>query len=149
MHFAGSWIYRLPGVAASKPVAAMLLGCAILGCGANPPAGAQIVRVTRTGDQVSVDPSTTRAGEIWLEFPDEGATLVTRGFNPFEPLSDEDIAGLGGHDTQGLTMSQFSPHESRYGRFDLKAGKYAFVVFDDVDPVGRPPHSIAILEVLP
>lgn len=154
MRFAGSRTYRLPAVAASIAVIATLLGCAILSGGGDPPAGAQIVRVMLNGDQVSLDPSTAHAGEIWLELPEEGVTLVTHGFERLQPLSDEEIARLGRQDTQGMTENGFSPHGSRFGKFDLKAGKYAFVVFDypaspDVDPVGRPPHSIAILEVLP
>ncbi len=152
MRFAGSRTYRLPAVAASIAVIATLLGCAILS-GGDPPAGAQIVRVMLNGDQVSLDPTTARVGEIWLELPEQGVTIVTHGFERYQPLSDEEIARLGRQDTQGMTLNGISVHGSRFLRFDLKAGKYAFVVFDetppDVDPVGRPPHSIAILEVLP
>lgn len=154
MRFSDSWVSRLASVAAAIAMIAALLGCGILGGGREPPAGAQVVRVIQNGDQVSLEPSMARAGEIWLEFPPEGATLVTHGFERLEPLNDEEIARLGRQDTQGMTINGFSVHDTRFGRFELKPGKYAFVVFDetlspDVDPVGIPPLSMAILEVSP
>ena len=154
MPSADSSIRRAAGVAAAVAMMATLLGCGILGGGREPPPGAQVVKVIQTGDQVSLDASTARAGEIWLEFPPEGATLVTHGLEGLEPLSDEEIARLARQDTQGMTVNGFSVHDTPYGRLELKAGKYAFVVFDetlppDVDPVGIPPLSMAILEVTP
>lgn len=107
MRFAGSWVSRPAAVAAAIAMVATLLGCAILGGGSEPPAGAQVVRVIQTGDQVSLEPSTARAGEIWLEFPPEGATLVTHGVEGLEPLSDEEIARLGRQDTQGMIINGF------------------------------------------
>ena len=135
--------------------AAIAVIATLLGCGAaEPPPGAQVVRVMQTGDQVSLDPKTAGAGEIWFEFPPEGATFVTHGSGRFEPLSDEEIARLGRQDLQGMTINGFSVHDTRFGRFELKAGNYAFVVFDEsqspgVDPLGTPPLSMAILEILP
>ena len=84
-----------------------------------------------------------------------GTTLVTSGFGRFEPLSDEEIARLGRQDTQGMTLNGVSgSYGSRFSRWELKAGKYAFVVFDErgapeEDPVGIPPLSMEILEILP
>ena len=94
MRFAGSRVSKPAAIAAAIAMVATLLGCGILGGGREPPAGAQVVRVIQTGDQVSLEPSTARAGEIWLEFPPEGATLVTHGLEGLEPLSDEEIARL-------------------------------------------------------
>ncbi len=112
--------------------------------------------MTRNGDQISLSPSTAHAGEVWLEIPPEGYTLITHGFAPgYEPLTDDEIARLGRQDTQGMTVSGTSPtNDHWFTMIELKAGRYAFIVFDetagpDVDPVGRPPLSMAILEITP
>jgi hypothetical protein len=146
----------------------------VAGCGrgqAAVPAGAQLVAVSATGSEVRLDPSTVRAGDVYvvLETPGSSVGFVQRMSTAAErpgPLTDEDLARLAHGDTQGTAIGSFddtgcSPEQraedrGRMGpcgnvfKLVLGAGRYAFFAGNlDGAPPGDYSRSIAVLEVLP
>jgi hypothetical protein len=96
------------GVILLSLVAGMLVGC---GRGQTPiPAGAQVVHVVATESEVSLDPSTVHAGEVYLvlDAPLDGSiSFVERKSDAAEtpgPLSDDDLARLAQGDTEGTAI---------------------------------------------
>jgi len=151
-----------------------LLTIALAGCGRGQtpiPAGAQEVHVTVSGAQVDLEPSTVRAGDIFvvLDTPGSGVGFAQRQRTATEtpgPLTDEDLARLAQGDTQGTSIGGFddagcSPEQRAEDRGRLgpcgnvfqivvSPGKYAFFTGDlDGVPPGDHSDSIAVLEVVP
>jgi hypothetical protein len=146
----------------------------LVGCGRAQeavPADAQLVTVSVTGSAVRLDPTTVRAGDVYvvLETPNASVGFVQRKSTAEErpgPLTDDDLARLARGDTEGTAIDGFddsgcSPEQraedrGRMGpcgnvfRLVLGAGKYAFFAGDlDGAPPGDYSGSIAVLEVLP
>ncbi len=143
---------------------------AIAGCGrgqATIPPGGQQVHVLVTGSEVRLDPTTVRAGDVYvvLDTPGSGVGFAQRQPSAAEtpgPLSDEDLARFARGDTEGTSIGGFDnvgcSAEQRAEDWGLMGycgnafkeilapGKHAFFIGD---PEGEGPRSIAILEVLP
>jgi hypothetical protein len=135
------------------------------------PAGVQLVTITVTGSAVRLDPTTVRAGDVYvvLETPNASVGFVQRKSTAEErpgPLTDDDLARLARGDTEGTAIGGFddsgcSPEQRAEDRgrtgpcgnvfkLVLGAGKYAFFAGDlDGAPPGDYSGSIAVLEVLP
>ena len=147
---------------------------ALVGCGRGQtpiPAGAQEVHVTVSGARVDLEPSTVRAGDIFvvLDTPGSGVGIAQRQRTASEtpgPLTDADIARLAHGDTQGTSIGGFdesgcSPEQRAEDRgrmgpcgnvfqIVLSPGKYAFFTGNlDGVPAGDYSASIAVLEVVP
>jgi hypothetical protein len=146
----------------------------VVGCGRGQeavPAGAQLVAVSATASEVRLDPSTERAGDVYvvLETPGSSVGFVQRMSTAAErpgPLTDEDLARLAHGDTQGTAIGSLddtgcSPEQraedrGRMGpcgnvfKLVLGAGRYAFFAGNlDGAPPGDYSGSIAVLKVLP
>jgi hypothetical protein len=127
----------------------MLIGCTTKT--AIPP-GAQTVNVVVTDSAVRVDPTTVHAGDVYLvlDVPQRGVELVSRGgSNARESLSAGDLGRLAQNvDSEGLALESLSVSCcGNVFRVSLPAGRYAFILLDATAGVGRPPESMAILEV--
>jgi hypothetical protein len=147
-----------------------LLSFAAAGCGrgqATIPPGGQQVHVSVTGENVSLDPSTVQAGDVYvvLDTPGSAVGFASRQGSAEEtpgPLSDDDLERLAVGDTEGTAISGFDDmgcsadqraedrglmgYCGNVFKESLTPGKYAFYIGD---LEGQGPHSIAILEVLP
>jgi hypothetical protein len=149
--------------------ASVLAGCSR----ATPiPPGAQVVLVAITASTVRLDPSTVRAGDVYLEIDeplDGSITFVERQRTADEtpgPLDDGDLARLARGDVGGFSISGFgaggcsadqdAEDRGKLGpcgtvfKVVLVEGRYAIVGGDPAGDatMGRPP-SMAVLEVLP
>jgi hypothetical protein len=130
-------------------VAGTLVGCMIVT--AVPP-GAQTVHVTATDTNLRADPSTVHAGDVFLilDVPQRGVELVSRGGSSArEPLTADDLARLAQNvDPEGLALESLSVSCcGNVFKVSLSAGKYAFILRDAAAGIGRPPESLAVLEV--
>ena len=153
------------GAAAGMVVAALAGGAVVLGVmlvavwGSPPkiPIGAQAVRIVVEGDEVRLDPSTVRAGDVYF-VTDAGTdagghrdvAFVSAGYGsqcppcatPL-PMSDEAVARLAEGDYQGTAVEG---GWGGYARFAWLEGKYAFVIASsEGEAQGIPPDSIAVL----
>jgi len=116
------------------------------------PAGAQQVHVDATGATVRLDPTTVRAGDVYLvvDLPPEDAQLAMLDESG-RPLSDADLARLTqAGDGQGLLiMGIDNSCCGNVHKETLSAGKYAFVLHADSMGPGVPPPPVTVLEVTP
>ncbi len=148
----------------------VLLIVAAAGCGrgqATIPAGGQQVHISVTGSEVRLDPTSVRAGDVYvvLDTPGSIVGFAQRQHSATEtpgPLSDEDLDRLARGDTEGTSIGGFDDIGCDAGQRAedrgqmgycgnvfkevLTPGKYAFFVGD---PEGEGPRSVAVLEVLP
>ena len=130
------------------------------------PAGAQVVHVTVTTASVTINPTTVRAGDVYvvLDGPELSVgfamSVPNAGATP-GPLSDEDLNRLRRGDLQGLGLSGFevgcdaaqrAEDRGKIGycgnvrKQPVQPGKYAFYIGS---PEGGGIRSMAVLEVLP
>jgi hypothetical protein len=131
-----------------------LLVVVLIGCTTRTaiPPGAQTVNVTATDSPVRVDPATVRTGDVYLvlDVPQRGVELVSRGgSNAREPLSADDLLQLAQNvDSEGLALESLSVSCcGNVFKVSLPAGRYAVILRDATAGVGRPPESMAILDV--
>jgi hypothetical protein len=134
----------------------VLLIVTLAGCATRTaiPPGAQTVNVVATDATVRVDPTTVHAGDVFLvlDVPQQGVELVSRGgSNAPEPLSPDDLVRLAANvDSEGLALESLSVSCcGNVFKVALSAGSYAFILRDASAGVGRPPESMAVLEVSP
>ena len=151
-----------------------LVATTIFACGPDRkpiPPGAQQVHAVVSGSEVHLEPSTVRAGVVYVVLDTPGASVgfAQRQRTAAEtpgPLTDDDIARLGRGDTGGTSIGGFDDHgcspdqraESR-GQMGpcgnvfeivLTPGKHAFFAGQiDGMPPGDYSGQIAILEVVP
>lgn len=151
-----------------------LVGATLAGCGPDRrsiPPGAQQVHVVVAGSELRLEPSTVRAGVVYvvLDTPGTSIGFVQRKRTAAEtpgPLTDDDIARLGRGDTGGTSIGGFddvgcSPEQRADSRghtgpcgnaFEifLTPGKHAFFTGQiDGMPPGDYSGQIAVLEVVP
>jgi hypothetical protein len=134
----------------------VLLIVTLAGCATRTaiPPGAQAVNVVATDAAVRVDPTAVRAGDVYLvlDVPQRGVELVSRGGSSArEPLTADDLARLAQNvDSEGLALESLSVSCcGNVFKVALPAGRYAFILLDAAAGVGRPPESMAVLEVSP
>ena len=118
------------------------------------PPGAQTVNVVASDTAVRVDPTTVHAGDVFLvlDVPQRGVELVSRGGSGArEPLTQDDLGRLAQNvDSEGLALESLSVSCcGNVFKVSLPAGRYAFILRDAAAGVGRPPESLAVLEVAP
>jgi hypothetical protein len=152
-----------------------LLGGALGGCGPSTqvPADAQLVHVLVTPTEVRMDPTTARAGDIYLvlDEPTTSVILVKRKSTAEEspgPLTVDDLARLARGDTQGTGIEGFDtggcdPAQRSAQRglikvpggcgnvflVPLSPGNYAFIKEDPAAAPQGQPVQMAVLEVVP
>ena len=159
---------------ARATLALCLLGGVVAGCagGLTPiPSGAQQVHIADTATSLDLQPSTVRAGDVYvvLDGPRQSVVLVTQKRTAEAtpgPMSDDDLDRLSRGDTEGTSIEGISvacSAEQRAAargqvgycgnvyRFRLVPGKYAFLLdpSEGDPPQSVPPGSMAILEVTP
>lgn len=142
-----------------------LLAAVLVGCGATTqiPPGAQVVHVTATDTELRLDPSTVRAGYVYLvlEPSAESVDFISRlppdfqvGGRDLLPLSDDDIASIKKiGSAQGMVHGGLSV--GGYGNVfktgPLLEGKYAFLI--NLNQGGAAPLPslllVAVFEILP
>ncbi len=144
----------------------LVLGPGVLGgCSHSPitvPSGGQEVHVTVNGDTVRLEPTSVRAGDIYLvlEIPDTDVTLVesmAAADAPPGPLSDADLDRVAHGDTFHTSQTSGFPSGEPHGNVSLLVltpGKYAFVADAPEMLAARsggviPPEFMAVLTVLP
>lgn len=153
-----------PGrIGTALTVVALLAGM-LVGCGATTriPPGAQAVHVTATDTELRLDPSTVRAGDVYLvlESSAESVDFVSRVKDmndpngPPLPLSDDDIASIKRiGSAQGTQVGVFSVggYGSVFKIGPLLEGKYAFLIDGNQGGDAWSPSLLllAVLEVLP
>jgi hypothetical protein len=117
------------------------------------PSGAQQVHVVATTTNVSVDPASVHAGDVYLVLDVVNAGVDLIGTQPRAdaspgPLSAADLGRLARGDTQGFSMENLSVNCcGKVVKKVLVPGRYAIVPAGTED--GTPPPSIAVLEVMP
>jgi hypothetical protein len=133
-----------------------LLFVVLIGCTTRTaiPPGAQTVNVVATDSAVRVDPTTVHAGYVFLivDVPQRGVELVSRvASSAREPLGPDDVVRLAQNvDSEGLALESLSVSCcGNVFKVSLPAGRYAFILRDATGGVGRPPESMAVLEVSP
>ena len=150
-----------------------LVGGIPMGCGGLTPIppGAQQVHVVATDSKLDLQPTTVRAGDVYivLDGPRESISVVSRKRTAEEtpgPMSDDDLDRLAQGDTEGTAMEgisvgcsaeQRAAARGKVGycgnvfRLVLAAGKYAFLLDppEGDPPLPIPADSMAILEVMP
>jgi hypothetical protein len=112
------------------------------------------VNVTATETAVQLDPTTVRAGDVYLvlDVPQRGVELVYRGGSGArQPLTVDDLARLAQNaDAEGLTFESMSLSCcGNVFKVSLPAGRYGLILLDPTASVGQPPASLAVLEVSP
>ena len=132
-----------------------LTGCALL----DPhrviiPTGALVGHIVITGDELTIEPSTVPAGDVYfaVDGPVDGLGFVTGGGvgSEIEPLTDADVARLARGDRQGFAYVYGMVGEDDIVYFlGLTAGKYAFILDPDGAGPGEVPRAMAVLTVLP
>lgn len=134
----------------------VLLIVTLVGCttGTAIPPGAQTVNVVASDTAVRVDPTTVHAGNVYLVLavPQRGVELVSRGGSSArKPLGPDDLVRVAHNvDAEGLALEGLSVSCcGNVFKVALPAGRYAFVLRDATAGVGRPPESMAVLEVSP
>ena len=134
----------------------VLLIAIVAGCetGTAIPSGAQTVNVVATDTAVRLEPTTVRAGDLYLvpDVPQRGVELVSRGgSSAHEPLTADDLARLAQNvDAEGLALESLSVACcGNVFKVSFPAGVYAFILRDPVAGLGSPPESLAVLEVSP
>lgn len=160
---------RLSAVVASRTALVLSLLAAGTGCDVHEPivipAGAQVVHLTATDDEVQVDPASVAAGEVYvvLEGPKPTIYLVSNQSGPdSDPrgMTPAELARLADGDMQFTLTDAFAVTcgfdawtEDRHWegcgenvRLTLAPGFHAFVASDEVPGV-RP--VMAVLEVRP
>ncbi|CAN5542423.1 hypothetical protein BH20CHL7_BH20CHL7_11290 [soil metagenome] len=149
-----------PYLARAVGVGALAIAVIVAGCLAEPqplvvPAGATQVRVIVTEDRIQLQPAVVPAGEVYVVADGGDANAAGhaaftfihtgRDLNVHLPLSDANLAALEvDSEAQGLSS------DGGWGpvtRLELPAGRYAFILPGDGGP-GRPPRSVAVLEVV-
>jgi hypothetical protein len=154
----------------ARLVGPVVLGGALLGCSpanAPIPLGAQLLHVTVVGSEVVLQPTTARAGDIYviLDTPRSsvGFAQAKRSADATPgPLTDEELARLASGDTQGTAIGGFdllgcsdeqrAEHIGDTGpcgnafEIRLAPGKYALWTGD---LEGQPAAPITVLTVEP
>ena len=110
--------------------------------------------VVATDSAVRVDPTTVHTGDVYLvlDVPQRGVELVSRlASSAREPLGQDDVVRLAQNvDSEGLALESLSVSCcGNVFKVSLPAGRYAFILRDATGGVGRPPESMAVLEVSP
>ena len=133
-----------------------LLIVTLVGCATSTaiPPGAQTVNIVATDSAVRVDPAAVHAGDVFLslDVPQLGVELVSRGgSNAREPLNADDLVRLAQNvNSEGLALESLSVSCcGNVFKVSLPAGRYAFILRDPAAGVGRPPESMAVLDVSP
>ena len=133
-----------------------LLFVLLIGCTTTTaiPRGAQTVNVAATDSAVRVDPAAVHTGDVYLvlDVPQRGVELVSRlNSSARESLSEDDLRRLAQNvDSEGLALESLSVSCcGNVFKVSLPAGRYAVILRDATAGVGRPPESMAILEVSP
>jgi hypothetical protein len=134
----------------------VLLIVTLAGCATRTaiPPGAQTVNIVATDSAVRLDPAVVHAGDVFvvLHVPQRGVELVSRGgSNAREPLTGDDLVRLAENvDSEGLAFESLSVSCcGNVFKVYLPAGRYAFILRDPAAGVGRPPVSLAVLDVSP
>ena len=136
----------------------------LIGCGPDRltvPPGAQVVHVVVNGDSVRLEPSTARAGDVYLviDNPGTGVTLVERQLTADEspgPLSNAELDRVAHGDTvhTSITCCFENGEQGNVGRLAVAPGSYVFVT-DDPTALAEmsggviPPQSMGVLRVEP
>lgn len=139
--------------------------CLVVGCFPGPisvPPGAQEVHVGVSGDKVTLEPATVRAGDVYLVLDDPGTNVVlVQAMAAAEetpgPLSDDDLERVSAGDTFHTNITGGFANGAPYGnvsRLVLAAGKHAFLADAPESLAERyggriPAESLAVLQVLP
>ena len=142
----------------------LLVAGTLSGCGPDRisvPPGAQVVHVVVNGDSLRLEPSTVRAGDVYLVIDNPGTrvTLVERQSTPDEspgPLSDAELDRVA-HGDLFHTSNTCCIENGRYGnvgKLAAAAGAYVFVTDDPTALAEKsggviPPESIGVLRVEP
>ena len=124
------------------------------------PPGAQVVHVVVNGDSVRLEPSTARAGDIYLviDNPGTGVTLVERQSTADEspgPLSDAEFGPRAHGDLFHTSVTCCFENGSRERRQAGRGpGRYAFVTDDPTALAEKsggviPQQSMAVLRAEP
>ena len=121
------------------------------------PPGAQQVHIAATASEVRLNPTTARAGDVYLvlDGPVQNVELVERqpsAAGSPGPMSDQDLARLARGDTEGTLIENISVGCcGNVFKMVLPAGKYAFIISDPGGKSGGlvPPRSLAVLQVVP
>ncbi len=144
---------------ATAALIAVCIGASLLGCQLLQPYGDRspddnVVRIGVAEDRITLDPSSVPAGEVYLEPPPEGATLIsadsTEGEGEFGPVDDATLARLRLGDLQSMTVHLVQgAHGGRFQRSELAPGRYAFAILADDQQPGVPPVAVEVLTVEP
>jgi hypothetical protein len=142
----------------------ILVAGMLMGCEPEPitvPPGAQVVHVIVNGDSVRLEPSTARAGDVYLviDNPGTGVTLVERQSTPDEspgPLSNVELDRVA-HGDLFHTSNTCCFENGRYGnvgKLVAAPGAYVFVTDDPTALAEKsggviPPQSLGVLRVEP
>ena len=150
-----------------------LVGAVPMGCGGTTPvpSGAQQVHVTATESDLRLEPTTVRAGDVYLilDGPHQSVVIVSRRRTAEEtpgPLTADDLNRLANGDTEGTSIEgvsvgcsaeQRAENRGRVGycgnvyKLVLAAGAYAILLEppDRDPPQPVPAGSMAILLVTP
>jgi hypothetical protein len=145
-------------------VAAALIAFGPAACFPGPisvPPGGQEVHALVVGDTVRLEPTTVRAGDVYLvlDNPTTNVVLIERSDAPGEsgPLTDADLDRLAHGDTGHMKITGGFANGEPYGnvsRLELVSGRYAFLADAPELLAARfggviPPESLAVLSVLP
>ena len=144
----------------AEVILAVVLASGLVSCEPGPisvPSGAQQVHIAATASEVRLNPTTVRAGDVYLvlDGPVQNAELVERqptAEGSPGPMTDQDLARLARGDTQGTLIEAISVGCcGNVFRMVLPAGKYAFIISDPGGKSGGlvPPRSMAVLVVTP
>ena len=150
-----------------------LVGGVLMGCsGLTPiPSGAQQVHVTATESELHLQPTTVRAGAVFvvLDGPRESVVLVSQKRTAEAtpgPMSDDDLDRIAHGDSEGTSIEGISVGCSAEQRaasrgmvgycgnvykLVLAAGRYAFLLDppDSDPPRSVPTGTMVVLEVTP
>jgi hypothetical protein len=120
-----------------------------------------VVHVVVSGDSVRLEPSTARAGDVYLviDNPGTGVTLVERQSTADEspgPLSDAELDRVAHGDTvhTWITCCFENGEQGSVGKLVVAPGSYVFVTDDPTALAERsggviPSQSIGVLRVEP
>jgi hypothetical protein len=137
---------------------------AACGTGSPIPSGAQQVHVVVSASAVEIEPSTVRAGDVYIALEAGSLTFVEKMTSPDDepgPLTPDDLERLRRGDTQGMAISGLDaggcdPQQNADARG--QTGPCGNVMLVTVSPgayaiVGGPPEEpgspIGVLEVVP
>jgi hypothetical protein len=142
-------------------VAGTFAGCELF-CKTRVPADGQVVRISATATELRLDPSSVRAGDVYLELDpaEHGVSFISElppdfqtGGRDLLPLSDEDIASIRQiGSAEGTAENAFSIGGcGNVFKVTVFPGNYALVIDRNVG-AGPPAPAlllVAVLQVLP